>query len=334
MSGSEAHGLPAGQNRVAVVLVNYHSEQLLQPCLAALAGQTRSPDRVVVVDNGSQAERLAEVLAGCPLAELLPMPGNVGFAPGNNRAVETITDCRWIVLLNVDTVPQPDWLEALLNAAARYPDCTFFGSLLLIANSPDQVDGTGDVYHCSGRHWRRDHGTPAVHMHRETAGTIGPCAAAAMYRYDAWLAVGGFDESFVCYSEDMDLGLRLNLEGHTYRHVPESVVHHIGSAVTKRHSEYYVYHGQRNMVWVYVKNMPGSLFWKYLLQHLLYNLLAVVWFSLHGRALAVLRAKWDAVRGLPRVWRQRRVIQQNRRLSVRDFNARLAHGIGRLLRRL
>ncbi len=332
MSVPETLGLSANENRVAVVLVNYHSEAYLQECLAALARQSRRPDRVTVVDNGSNHERLAEVLNSYPVAELLRMPDNIGFSPGNNRAVERITDCRWIVLLNVDTVPEPDWLKALLDAANQHPDCAFFGSLLMIANSPGIIDGTGDVYHCSGRHWRRDHGAPAAQMHHATEETIAPCAAAAMYRYDAWLAVGGFDENFVCYSEDVDLGLRLVLSGYAYRHVPESVVHHIGSAVTRRHSEYYVYHGQRNLVWVYVKNMPGYLFWKYLPQHLLFNFLACGWFILHGRGLTVLRAKWDAVRGLPRVWRQRRLLQKNRRLSVGDFDARLAHGFRRLLR--
>ena len=67
-------------------------------------------------------------------------------------------------------------------------------------------------------------------------------------------------------------------------------MHHIGSAVTRRHSAYYVYHGQRNMVWAYVKNMPGILFWKYLPQHLLLNLIAVAWFMIRGRGLSVLRA--------------------------------------------
>ena len=142
----------------------------------------------------------------------------------------------------------------------------------------------------------------------------------------------GLDETFTCYLEDVDLGLRLQLAGYRYRHVPESIVHHIGSAVTRRHSAYYVYHGQRNMVWAYVKNMPGFLFWKYLPQHLLLNVIAVVWFIIRGRGISVLRAKWDALRGLPRAWRQRKLIQQNRRMSVTDFDAQLAHGLPRLLR--
>lgn len=332
MSVPEGSGAPQNENRVAVILVNFHSEQYLQPCLDAVARQSLKPDRLIVVDNGSDRERLDQIVKTYPGAELLPMPANVGFAPANNRAVETVRDCRWIVLLNVDTLPDENWLRALMQAALAHPECAFFGCQLVIANSAGLIDGTGDVYHSSGRAWRRDHGLPAASAHRDTAGTVAPCAAAAMYRYDAWVAVGGLDETFVCYLEDVDLGLRLQLSGCRYRHVPESIVQHIGSAVTRRHSAYYVYHGQRNMVWAYVKNMPGILFWKYLPQHLLLNFMAVVWFILRGRGLSVLRAKWDALRGLRRAWRQRRLVQQNRRMPVDEFDAQLAHGLPRLLR--
>jgi len=332
MTVPEGSGAPQNENRVAVILVNYHSEQYLQPCLEAVARQSLKPNRLIVVDNGSDRDRLEQIVRGYANAELIVMPTNVGFAMANNRAVETVKDCRWIALLNVDTIPEADWLYALMQAAIAHPECAFFGSQLVIANSAGLLDGTGDVYHCSGRAWRRDHRMPVAKAHTDTEGTVAPCAAAAMYRYDAWLAAGGLDESFTCYLEDVDLGLRLQLAGCRYRHVPESIVHHIGSAVTRRHSAYYVYHGQRNIVWAYVKNMPGILFWKYLPQHLLLNLIAVAWFVIRGRGVSVLRAKCDALCGLPRVWRQRRLIQQNRRMSVRDFDAQLAHGLLRLVR--
>lgn len=322
----------ADEGPVAVVIVNFHSEDYLRQCLQALRMQTRRPDRVVVVDNGCRHDRLERALQAFPGAELLPMPENVGFAAANNRAVEMVPDCRWIVLLNVDAFPEPRWLETLLDAASAHPECAFFGSQLMIAHSAGLVDGTGDVYHCSGRAWRRDHGLPAARAQRATEGTVGPCAAAAMYRRDAWLTAGGMDGSFVCYLEDVDLGLRLALLGFKYRHVPESIVHHVGSGVTRRHSSYYVYHGQRNAVWAYVKNMPGRLFWKYLPLHILLNVAGIIWFALRGRGWAALRAKRDALRGLPRAWKQREELQRKRQLSIAEFDALLAHGFPRLPR--
>lgn len=331
IAGNPAHGQVATLRepeaaRVAVILVHFHAEEWLRRSLDALQRQTRPPDRILVVDNGSGEADLSAALTSFPQVELLRPGRNLGFAAGNNLAVAAAVDCSWIALLNVDALPAPDWLQQLLAAAEQSPECVAFGSQLLVAEDPQRLDGSGDVYHCSGRPWRRDHGQPVAEGSVETAGTVSPCAAAALYQRAAWLHVGGLDEHFFCYLEDVDLGLRLALAGYRYRYVPSSHALHAGSAVTGRHSSFYVYHGQRNLVWTYFKNMPGWLFWKYLPQHLLLNILGLVWFIIKGRGLSILRAKWDALRGLPRVWRQRQAIQKKRRISVRDFDSLLAHG--------
>ncbi len=93
------------------------------------------------------------------------------------------------------------------------------------------------------------------------------CAAAALYRRDVFEALGGLDEDFFCYMEDVDLGFRLRLAGWGCTYVPTAVVHHVGSATSGRRSHFTTYHGHRNLVWVFFKNMPGALLWLYLPQH-------------------------------------------------------------------
>ena len=91
-----------------------------------------------------------------------------------------------------------------------------------------------------------------------------PCAAAALYRRAAFLEAGGFDEHFFCYMEDVDLGFRLRLLGYRCGYAPAAIVHHVGSGTTGARSPFTVYHGHRNLVWTYVKNMPTPWFWLYL----------------------------------------------------------------------
>jgi GT2 family glycosyltransferase len=91
--------------------------------------------------------------------------------------------------------------------------------------------------------------------------------------------------------------------------VPDAVVHHVGSATTRRGSDFAVYHGHRNLVWTYVKDMPWPLVLTCLPQHLLLNLVSLAWFTLRGQPRAIFRAKWDAVRSLPRVLAARRAVQ-------------------------
>ena len=247
------------------------------------------------------------------------MDHNLGFAAANNLAARRAGEVEWLALLNPDAFPEPDWLERLLTASQAHPECASFGARMVDAGDPGRLDGTGDVYHVSGLAWRRDHGRSIASGTSEADEIFAPCAAAAFYRRAAFLEAGGFDEDYFCYFEDVDLGFRLRLLGYGCRYVPDAVVRHVGSAVTGRHSPFSLYYGHRNLVWTWCKNMPVPLFWLYLPQHLLLNLGSVVWFALRGRGGVVLRAKWDAMRGLPRVWWQRQRIQKQRRVNGNDI---------------
>jgi GT2 family glycosyltransferase len=292
---------------VAVIIVNWNSGPLLARCLEALSAQTLRPDRLVVVDNGSDDGSPAAARQHSRV-ELVEAGRNLGYAGANNLAVRQLDDVEWIALLNPDAFPEPGWLAGLLDAAASHPDHASFASHMVKAEDPGTLDGTGDVYYASGWASRRDHGRPVAQVRRSEV-VFASCGAAALYRRSAFLEAGGFDEAFFCYFEDVDLGFRLQLRGHRCRYVPAAVVRHVGSAAKGRHSAFAVYHGHRNLVWTFVKNMPGPLLLCYLPLHLAFTLVAIAWYSLRGMGGTILRAKWDALRGLPRVLRQRRAVQ-------------------------
>jgi GT2 family glycosyltransferase len=323
---TEPEGRAPAPERVGVVIVNYNAAGFLDRALGALARQTRPPDRVIVVDNAStdgSAEGLEHAL---PAVEVVKLDANVGFAAANNLGVRAASDCDWVALLNPDAFPEPDWLERLVEATRAERDYSFFASRLLLADDPDRVDGTGDVYHVSGLAFRRDHGRPAKHAARPQEEVFAPCAAAALYRRDAFLAVGGFDERYFAYLEDLDLAFRLRLAGHRCLYVPSSTALHHGSAIAGRTSDFTIYHSQRNLVWTYVKNMPSPLVWLYLPQHLLVNVAALVAYSLLGQPRAIVCAKRDAVRGLPRVLAERRRLQRERAVAARELRRLMGKG--------
>ncbi len=318
---------------MAVIIVNFNSGTLLGESLRCLRAQSRRPDRIIVVDNASHDGSADRLESGWPDVEVMRLDRNLGFATANNLAVRRAETVEWLALLNPDAFPKPDWLERLLAAADRHPECASFGSRLLDANDLGRLDGTGDVYHVSGLAWRRDHGRPVAAGAGEAGEIFAPCAAAALYRRAAFLEAGGFDEDYFCYFEDVDLGFRLRLLGYSCRYVPDAVVRHVGSAVTGRRSVFSLYHGHRNLVWTWGKNMPSPLFWLYLPQHLLLNLGAMLWFVLRGQGGVLLRAKWDALRGLPRCWQQRKAIQSRRRVSSWRLRRLMSHGLLALYRR-
>ena len=195
-----------------------------------------------------------------------------------------------------------------------------FGSQQLIQSKPEYVDGVGDSYHLSGLVWRECHGARQQTVGLDQKEIFSPCAAAALYRRQAVMDAGGFDEDYFCYVEDVDLGFRLRLLGHQAMYVANAVVHHVGSATTGgQHSDFAVYHGHRNLVWTFIKNMPSILFWALLPIHLMMNIAVLILFSLRGQGRVIFKSKWDALMGVPLAWRKRKLIQASRTVGVVDI---------------
>ena len=313
--------------KIVVLIVNWNGGAWLDRCLQSLTIQRRRPARVVVVDNASTDDSLERAAPRLRSVELIRLTRNVGFAEGNNIAAASARDADAFALLNPDAFAEPGWLEALAAAAERTPAAAAFACQMRLDAAPDLLDGAGDSYHVSGRAWRNAHRQPlSVGSTREIE-VFAPCAAAALYRRRAFEEAGGFDEQFFCYFEDVDLGFRLRLLGYRCVYVPDAVVRHVGSALTGYRSDFAVYHGERNAVWTYVKNMPWPMFWLYLPQHLALNAASLLFYPWRGQGRVVWRAKRDAFRGLARALRQRRAVQLTRRADWRILRRAMIRGL-------
>jgi GT2 family glycosyltransferase len=318
------------QPQVSVVLVSWNSGASLTRCLDALTQQSCPRFEVILIDNGSSdgsIDGLRERFPDLPL-HIEEYSANRGFAAACNSGVR-IARARWIALLNTDAFPEPDWLANLLNVAEASPGYSFFASRQIQANDHRLLDGAGDAYHVSGMAWRQYLGYPADLYGLEAREVFSPCAAAALYERQAFLDAGGFDEDFFSYLEDVDLGFRLRLRGNRCLYVPQAVVYHVGSASLGVGSDFAFYHAHRNLIWSFVQNMPTRMFWKYLLAHIMANLIHLGYYSLWlpRKAKAIWRGKWDAMRGLRRAFSKRKEIQSRRRVGVADLERVMEHGL-------
>lgn len=308
---------------VTVVVVTHDSAAHVGRCLECLAAQTRLPQRILVYDNGSRDGSATAAAAAIDAderlrsrAEVRRIEQNLGFAAANNLGIAAATT-PLVALLNPDAFAEPAWLERLVAAAAAHPAAAAFGSRQMRADRPGIVDGLGDRCHVGGLVWRSGHGRELAAADLRAAEIFSPCAAAALYRTAAVREAGGFDESFFCYVEDVDLGFRLRLAGHAARRVSAAVVHHVGGgSAAPGDGRTAVLLGHRNVVWCFVKNMPTPLLVAFLPVHLLQGILAGLALARRGQAGTFLRAKWAAVRGLPGVWRRRRQVQAARTAST------------------
>lgn len=299
---------------VSVIIVNWNGGDLLLECLAHLQAQSLPADKILLMDNASTDDS-AKKAALIPGISVHFLAKNFGFAKANNLGMQ-VCDTEWVALLNPDALADKDWLLNLIQATQENPDIAIFGSQQWWLNKPNTLDGVGDAYHISGLISRTGHGQRLSEYSVKNNTIFSPCACAALYRLSALQSVKGFDEDFFCYVEDIDLGFRLQLNNYQARYVPNAIVHHAVSMSTGgKHSDFSLYHGHRNLVWAFIKNMPSLLFWPLLPLHLLLNLVSIIYFSYRGQGKMIRKAKYDALQGIPSMWRKRQVIQANKKVS-------------------
>ena len=297
----------------AVIIVNYNGGELLAECINHLSLQTPFPDKIIIVDNASEDDLLS-MLPACENLELLVLDENIGFAAANNLALKHLGNVDLVLTLNPDAFVRKDCLSELVTAAQQHQEYDSFACRMMKDSST--LDGAGDNYHITGLVWRNSHGSPLHGDRLVKREVFSPCGGAALYRKSVLDEVGGFDEDFFCYVEDIDLGYRLQLAGKRCLYLPDAVVNHIGSAISDKYPGFAVYHGHRNLVWTLFKNTPLLLLLFMLPCHLIMTLVLLVVYVLQGQWRIYLLAKKDAIKGLPRVWRQRSDIQKMRRVSL------------------
>jgi GT2 family glycosyltransferase len=305
---------------LSIIICTWNSANHLPHCLSCLEAQTYQDFEVIVIDNGSKdgcVDDLEQKWPRLPL-RLERWPENRGFAAANNFGAR-LARGKWLACLNADAFPEPDWAEQLLGAASNNPGGIFYSSRLLNANSPQLLDDAGDAYHISGLAWQRYHDCAANRYGLNREEVFSACAAAALYDREAFLSVGGFDEDFFSYYEDVDLGFRLRLLGFQCLYLPEAVVKHVGSASVGVKSDFAVYYWQRNFIWAFMKNMPFSLFWKALPAHLLANIIYMASSITKGKIWVVFKAKFDALRSLPKMIKKRKEIQKARKIDPSEL---------------
>jgi GT2 family glycosyltransferase len=300
---------------VSLVIPTFNGRHLLGECLAAVEAQTRPPEQVVVVDNGSTDGTAAWVRERFPRAVVVRNERNRGFAAAVNRGI-TATTSGFVALLNNDAVADARWLERLCATAAVDGRVGAVASRMMFRDAPTVVSSAGIRMDRSGLAW--DLWLGATSWPAEPVEVFGASGGACLLQ-----EVGLFEEAFFAYTEDVDLAWRARLRGWRAVLAPDAVVYHALSATAVEGSPFKRYQLARNRWWSIARNYP----WPALLVNLpivlFYDLLPVANGLARGDTVP-LRGRAAALAGLPRRVRERRRIQARRTASWAELRAAMS----------
>jgi GT2 family glycosyltransferase len=283
--------------RVGVVLLNWNGRVHLERCLPTLLDDCSENDFVVVVDNHSHDDSCEWMRSNFPTVELLRLPENLRFAGGNNagavRAAELGAEI--VVCINNDTRVEPGLLLALAAPFANDETVGVVGVRIVYDDRPDTIWYGGG--HCDLRWGWTSHRALRVPVaagrdpEGETGWVTGCCLAV---RTELWQQLGGLDDRYYIYAEDVDFCLRARNAGWKLRYAPRGVLRHaVSASVGGNASAFKCYHKTRSRWELFARHGQGVL-WPLgvLLQDLVQVFRAVTSRSWPA-AWAVAQAWWD-----------------------------------------
>jgi len=220
--------------RCAIVILNLNGRLHLKPCFETLAAldYPREKVEVILVDNASTDGSVEEMQRDHAWVKLHVNERNVGFAPGCNQGVKLADDPEVVVFLNNDMRVEPDWLRTLVEPIARGEHAATTSKMLSWDGKLMNSAGGGMNFHGIGI--QRGYLEAITDNFAWPRLSLFACGGAMAMDAKAYREVGGFDDEFFAYYEDVDLGWRTWVAGHSIAYVPKSIAYHHHSSTSRR----------------------------------------------------------------------------------------------------
>lgn len=246
--------------KITVIIPNYRGKDYIRPCLDSLRAEAARHGSTplfatLAVDNGSEDGSLEIMRREYPEVQVIALPENTGFCHAVNVGIRA-ADTPYVLLLNNDTVVRPGFIAALLGRIESDERIFSVSPMMLSMRDDSLIDDAGDRYNALGWAFARGKGQPARRYQRP-ARIFAACGGASLYRREALLSLGGFDENHFAYLEDIDIGYRARIHGWYNVYEPGARVLHAGSAASgSRYNAFKVKLSSANNSYMIGKNMP------------------------------------------------------------------------------
>lgn len=288
--------------KASIIILNWNGLKYLKECLNSVYKQTFGDFEVILVDNYSKDSSVSFVRHNFPKTRIIKNKKNFGFAKGNNMGIKK-SKGKYIVLLNNDTIVDKNWLKELVKTADERKEAG------MISPKTYLKSGGIDTLGLKMTHWGLAFD---IKEKKSIKHLLCPSGVSCLYKKsmlkDIEYKGQYFDEDLFCYSEDLDLGIRAVLKGWECAYSDKSTLFHVHGGSTKGDSKFSKYYGNRNNLWVVIKDYPALLLLRDFIFILLSQIGSILIYALRGNLLLILKSKLDVLRNLRKIMRNRKTI--------------------------
>ena len=285
---------------VSVVVLNYNAGKLLENCIDSLKKSSHTNLEIIVVDNISSDGSQEKCKNKFPDIKLIQNKNNLGYCGGNNVGIQHASG-EFIVILNPDTIVEPNWVNELISAYNEFGEGLYQPKILSL-NEENVIQSTGNMLHIFGFGFARDKGNKGTNKVEEIQ-KIGYASGTCLFTSRAVLnKVGLLDEFLFLYHDDLDLGWRAAQIGINSYYVPKSKIFHVESYSLKWSSKKF-YWLERNRKYCLLTHYSKKTYEKMRFSLMLVDLFVWAFYFSKGFLGAKIKAELE-------IWKNKKIIEK------------------------
>ena len=282
---------------ISIVIINYNAGELLMNCVNSITKSNYSNYEIIVVDNNSSDQSHIKCKKKNVVIKLIENKENLGYCEGNNVGIR-LAKGEFIVILNPDTIVEPNWLNGLLKAYEKFGEGLYQPKIL--AFEDDLFESAGNMLQLFGFGYSKDRGVKDNGQH-DISQEIGFASGACLFtKTDVLKKIGLFDPFIFLYLDDLDLGWRAQQIGIKSYYIPSVTILHAGS-YNYKWSAMKFFWLERNRHYCILTHISKSTFFKMIPALIVVEIMMISFYFIKGYGKMKIKAYLDILKNIKQI---------------------------------
>ena len=302
---------------VSIIILNYNAGKLIEECVDSIYQSNYKNFEIILVDNNSKDESHVKCKEKFPLINLIANKENLGYCEGNNVGIR-VANGKFVIILNPDTIVEPNWINELLRGYERFGDGIYQPKFLTIDNE-SILQSTGNMIQLFGFGYSRNKGDKDENQSNNIENINYASGTCLFTTKEIFTQLGFFDSFLFAYHDDLDLCWRASMQGIQSYYIPTSIVFHPSEGFSFKWSNFKFFLLERNRLYCLFTHYSHSTILKFLPSLVLVDIAVSVFYLKNGLFTEKIKASLNILKNSKIIHSRYNLIQKNRTVDDKEI---------------